>query len=114
MAHLGKYRIIQQIAAGGMAQLFLAESEGPMGFRKKVVLKRLHHNLARESEAVRMFLTEAHIAGQLNHPNIVHLYDLFRADDALVIAMEFVDGRDLEALGALAKALEVFSNLNTE
>jgi len=45
-----------------------------------------------------MFIDEAKLAAQLNHPNIVHIYDLGKADDSYFIAMEFVEGRDLRSI----------------
>ena len=58
MERIGKYCILRPLAAGGMAQLYLAERAGPMGFRKRLVLKRLYDHLASETDALEMFMNE--------------------------------------------------------
>jgi serine/threonine protein kinase len=92
---LGRYSLIRKIATGGMAEIWLAASDGPEGFRKKLVVKRILPNLAEDEEFVRMFLDEARIAARLNHPNIAQIFDLGEADGSYYIAMEYVPGKDL-------------------
>ncbi len=92
---LGRYSLIRKIATGGMAEIWLASSDGPEGFRKKLVVKRILPNLAEDEEFVRMFLDEARIAARLNHPNIAQIFDLGEADGSYYIAMEYVPGKDL-------------------
>lgn len=95
----GKYRLIERIGKGGMAEVFLATQIGDLaGFQKQVALKTMSENLSDHEELVIMFLDEARIAAQLNHPNIVHVYDLGRVDDTLYIAMEYVEGKDLRRI----------------
>ncbi len=92
----GKYELIEKIGEGGMAEVFLARQRGDVaGFEKNVALKRIFPHLTDREDLVVMFLDEARIAAQLNHPNIVQVYDLGNVDDTLYIAMEYVDGRDL-------------------
>ncbi|MFP4600612.1 MAG: protein kinase domain-containing protein, partial [Persicimonas sp.] len=92
----GKYELIEKIGEGGMAEVFLARQRGDVaGFEKSVALKRIFPHLTDREDLVVMFLDEARIAAQLNHPNIVQVYDLGNVDDTLYIAMEYVDGRDL-------------------
>jgi eukaryotic-like serine/threonine-protein kinase len=98
----GKYRLIAKLATGGMAKVFLAEMTGLEGFTKKVVIKRMRSAVARDSAMNAMFFTEAVLAGQLNHPNLVHLYDFSEAGGERFIVMEYVDGPSLKKLMQLA------------
>ncbi len=97
---IGRYQLLARLATGGMAEIFLARQTGIGGFEKLVVVKRILPNLAREKAFVEMFLDEAVIAAQLNHPNVVQIYDLGQAGDDYYIAMEYLEG---ESLGHLAR-----------
>ncbi len=94
-AQIGRYQILDRIAQGGMADVFLARTFGIEGFEKRLVIKRIRPPLARSPRLVAMFINEARIAVSLNHPNIVQVYELNRADDDWFIAMEHIHGRDL-------------------
>jgi eukaryotic-like serine/threonine-protein kinase len=96
--HLGKYRILQLLAAGGMGEVFLARHEGPAGFAKPAVVKRILAHLAREPGFVEMFLDEARLAAVLSHPNVVQIFELGEADGTWFIAMEYLHGRTMRAL----------------
>ncbi|WP_446651800.1 protein kinase domain-containing protein [Archangium violaceum] len=85
-----------------MAEVFLARVEGPMGFEKTLVLKRILPHLAEDPAFVGMFFTEARVAAQLNHPHIVQIFDFGQADGTYYLAMEFIDGPDLRTLSARA------------
>lgn len=98
----GKYRLIAKLATGGMAKVFLAEQTGLEGFTKKVVIKRMRTAAARDAGMNAMFFTEAVLAGQLNHPNLVHLYDFSEVEGERFIVMEYVDGPSLKKLLQLA------------
>jgi len=98
--NIGRYQLLARLASGGMAEIFLARQTGIGGFEKLVVVKRILPNLAREKAFVEMFLDEAVIAAQLNHPNVVQIYDLGQAGDDYYIAMEYLEG---ESLGHLAR-----------
>ena len=74
-AVLGKYQLVRKLASGGMAEVFLARAAGPMGFEKTVVVKRILPHLADEQNFISMFLSEARLAAQLNHPNVVQVFD---------------------------------------
>ena len=91
----GKYKIVKKLATGGMAEVFLARAEGPMGFEKAVVLKRILPALAEDQAFVDMFLAEARLAAGLNHPNVAHVYDFGEVDGRWFLAMEYVDGPTL-------------------
>ncbi|MFT4978294.1 MAG: serine/threonine protein kinase, partial [Myxococcota bacterium] len=92
---LGKYELIEKLATGGMAEVFLARSFGLQGFQKRLVIKRILPALANEPRFVAMFIKEAKITAGLSHPNIVQIFELGRAGGDHYIAMEYIHGRDL-------------------
>lgn len=100
---VGRYEICFELAAGGMATIYLARSEGPGGFRKPCVLKCIHPHLVRDAGFVEMFLDEARLASRINHPNVCSVYDFGFADNTYFIAMEFLVG---ETVGRLCKLTE--------
>jgi serine/threonine protein kinase len=95
---VGRYSLLAKIATGGMAEIWLAKQAGPRGFEKVVVIKRIVDSLSADPEFVEMFLDEARIAAQLNHPNIVQIYDLGEHAGAYYIAMEYLPGENLSAV----------------
>jgi serine/threonine-protein kinase len=103
----GKYTLLSQLAQGGMAEVFLARQLGPAGFEKECVIKRILSHLARDpnnQSFIDMFLDEARIVARLSHPNIVHIFDLGQVDGDYFLALEYVDGIDMESLLERAKA----------
>ena len=104
----GQYEILERIAAGGMAELYKAKRTGVEGFQKIVAIKKILPHLADDEEFVTMFADEAKLAAQLNHPNIIHIYDLGKIQaGGYFIAMEYVDGRDLRAIQQSGRDLGV-------
>ncbi len=99
---VGRYTLLAKIATGGMAEIWLAKQAGPRGFEKVVVIKRIVDSLSADPEFVEMFLDEARIAAQLNHPNIVQIYDLGEHAGAYYIAMEYLPGENLSAIARAA------------
>ena len=97
------YHVIDKIAHGGMAEIFLAWQIGAEGFRKQVVLKRILPALATDPSFVRMLVDEAHIASTLNHSNLVQVLDLGKVGDEFFLVLEFVDGWSLEQVRRRAK-----------
>lgn len=95
---IGKYHLLQRLAVGGMAELYLACAKGLAGFQKVVVVKHVLPHLATDPEFVAMFLNEARIAATLAHPNIVHVTDIGEAGGDFFYAMEFVHGRNVREL----------------
>ena len=89
---LGPYELIQRIATGGMAEVYLARRAGPHGFQKIVAVKRILPQLARDHDFVAMFVDEARVCARLGHPNIVQVFDFGEHDGELYMAMEYVDG----------------------
>jgi serine/threonine protein kinase len=98
LQRLGKYQLVQRLAQGGMAELFLARAEGPGGFSKQLVVKRILPHLVSDPSFVDMFLGEARLAALLNHPNVVQTFDFGEAGGAYFLAMEFIDGPNLRML----------------
>ncbi len=78
-----------------MAEVYLAKVAGPGGFEKLVVLKKILPQLADNEVYVKMFLAEARLAAQLDHPNIVHVFDFGEADGNYFLTMEYVEGANL-------------------
>jgi len=91
----GKYTLIDRIAVGGMAEIFLARQAGLEGFEKIIVIKRIRPHLSKQQSFVNMFLHEAKLAAQLSHPSIVQIYDLGKIGETYFIAMEYIFGRDM-------------------
>jgi serine/threonine-protein kinase len=98
LGRLGRYRLMRRIAVGGVAEVYLAVSEGLAGFSKKVVVKRLYPEHARDPDLVAMFLDEARLGALLHDPYIVEVYDIGTEGGEYFIAMEHVPGRDLRDL----------------
>jgi serine/threonine-protein kinase len=103
----GKYSLIDRIAVGGMAEIFLARQAGLEGFEKTIVIKRIRPHLSNQKSFVKMFLNEAKLAAQLNHPNIVQIYDLGKISDTYFIAMEYIFGRDMRRIIPKADAMGI-------
>src|SRR6516164_5109160 len=78
-AAFGRYRLLERLGQGGMAEVFKAKSFGVEGFEKVLVIKRILPELARSQEFVEMFIHEAKLAVRLSHANIVQVFDLGRA-----------------------------------
>ena len=92
---IGKYRIVRDVGIGGMAQVFLASREGPEGFAKPYVIKRILPELSRDEQFAKMFVTEAKVAAMLDHPNIVHVFDFEIEKGNYYLVMEYVAGASL-------------------
>jgi len=96
---IGAYAVLRRLDVGGMAEVFLAQHRGEGGFSKRVVIKQLLPDLARDQKVVRMFLDEARLAARLSHPNIVQVNDVGDSGGgAYFIAMEYLDGESLRSL----------------
>ena len=88
-ATLGRYRIISKIGAGGMGEVYRAQ-DTELG--RPVALKFLPADVDAHQSRVKRFIQEAKAASALNHPNILTVYEIGRAEDTTFIATEFVDG----------------------
>src|SRR5215471_16284890 len=116
----GRYRLLERLGQGGMAEVFKAKSYGVEGFEKVLVIKRILPELAKSQDFVDMFIHEAKLAVRLSHANIVQVFDLGIAPldearaaaaagdledverasgaTAYYMAMEYVHGFDLATL----------------
>src|ERR1700689_3684779 len=93
-----RYRVIEKLESGGMAEVFRAESEGLQGFKKQVAIKRVLPHLSEKKKFISMFLDEARLSAQLSHGNCVQVFDIGVGDNAYFIVMEFVDGANLKSI----------------
>ena len=98
------YRLIQRIATGGMAEVFLANVVGPAGFERKVVIKRILARWAHNEDVLSLFRDEARLGSILDHPNSVQVLDYGRHGDGTFLVLEYVEGRNLaELIGVAAE-----------
>lgn len=95
---LGRYTVLGRLATGGMAEIYLAEADGPEGFRKRVVLKRMLPAHAANQKLTRMFLDEARLVASLEHPAIAQAYDIEKLGNEYFLLLEFVEGVNLRQL----------------
>ena len=101
---LGRYELLQPLARGGMADVYLARRRGPAGVEKRLVVKRIRPERAADPRTLALFVKEARLSVDLAHANIVPVFDFGRVGNELFLAMEYVEGRDLAA--ALKRASE--------
>jgi TonB family protein len=99
----GKYKLIEKIAVGGMAEMWKAKQIGPEGFEKVVALKRILPSLSENEDFITMFIDEGKVAAQLTHPNIAQIYELGETDGSYYLAMEYIAGKDLRSIMRLAR-----------
>ncbi len=97
-SRVARYSLLAKIATGGMAEIWLADQAGLQGFQKLVVIKRILESYSKNPDFVAMFLDEARIAAQLNHPNVVQIFDLGEHGGAYYIAMEYLPGENLSTV----------------
>ena len=95
---VGNYRILSRLGGGGMGEVFLAHDAA---LERKVALKLLPPDYAKDTSRVRRFTQEAKAASALNHPNIVSIYAFGESEFGHYIAMELIEGLSLRAIGAL-------------
>jgi serine/threonine-protein kinase len=93
--NVGRYKLLGELARGGMGIVYVAAAQGPAGFSKLVALKELRPDFVEDREFLTMFLDEARMAARLNHPNIVLTSDVSEQDGRHFIAMEYLEGRSL-------------------
>ncbi|MEQ1508458.1 MAG: serine/threonine-protein kinase, partial [Myxococcota bacterium] len=90
-----RYRFVRRLATGGMAEVYVAEAIGVAGVTRRVALKRILPNHAKDAAFVTMFLNEARVASTLQHPHIVQTYDVIDDRGEYYIAMELLEGLTL-------------------
>ena len=94
----GRYALFDFIGKGGMAEIYLARQKTDLGATRLCVVKQILPGLAGDPEFSAMLVHEAKLAARLSHANVVQVFDLGRADERLFIAMEYVEGFDLNDL----------------
>jgi serine/threonine protein kinase len=109
---LGRYTIVEHLATGGMAEIFLARQEAMGRFSKDLVLKVLQTRWEEHPEVVDMFLGEARISALMKHPNIVEVFDVAEEKGRHFIAMEHISGRTLAELAK--RAIQVTKSISVE
>jgi len=95
---VGRYRLYDEIAAGGMATVHVGRLRGLAGFARTVAIKRLHPQFAHDPEFVSMFLDEARLAARIHHPNVAAILDVVALRGELFLVMEYVRGETLSRL----------------
>ncbi len=93
----GPFLLVDRVAVGGMAEVFSAVRPDEPA-RRPYAVKRMLPTLAEDEALVRMFLDEARLQVQLDHPGIVPVHALGRIDSGYYMVMDYVAGRDLRAL----------------
>ncbi len=94
----GPYRILRRLGMGGMAETFEAIRQGPSGFSRRVCLKLVRPALREDEGSIHLFEREARLAAKLHHSNIVSVIDFGEIEGTLYMALELVDGVDLQTL----------------
>jgi serine/threonine protein kinase len=106
----GRYRLLDKIASGGMADIYRGVAIGAQGFERVVAIKRIREEAAQVADIGEMFADEARVSALLEHPNIVQVYDFGAVGGNYFIAMEYLRGKNLdEVLRALRAADERMS-----
>ena len=98
--HIGKYRVVGTIGKGAMGEVYKAQD--PL-LNRFVAIKTIAPALAADPDFRRRFQREAQSAAQLNHTNIVTVFDFGEEDGLTYMAMELLEGRDLKDVGPLAR-----------
>jgi len=93
-----RYELLAELAAGGMATVYLARLGGAGGFQRLYAIKKLHPHLAHEREFVEMFLDEARLAARIHHPNVVPILEVCTNDVGYYLVMEYIEGESLARL----------------
>ncbi len=94
----GKYLLLEKLAVGGMAEIFLAKTSGSRGVEKFVVIKRILPKYSSDPNFIEMFVEEAKLNVNLSHSNIAQIFDFGIDGSQLYIAMEHVAGKNLRQL----------------
>lgn len=106
----GKYILLERIASGGMAEVYLAKSTANSGISKFIAIKRILPQFSENPEFIEMFKEEAKIAANLNHGNVVSIFEFGVEKGQFYLVMEYVEGQNLrQVLNHLKKKQKYFS-----
>ena len=98
LENFGKYVLLEKLASGGMAEVYLAKSLGASGVNKFIAIKRILPQYSDNIEFIEMFKEEAKIAVNLNHSNVVSIFDFGIESKQFYLVMEFVEGQNLRQI----------------
>jgi serine/threonine protein kinase len=101
---IGKYKVLEKLGSGGMGLVYLCEHKL---MRRRVAVKVLPTAKAKDPAALERFQREARAVAALDHPNIVHAYDIDQDAELHFLVMEYVDGSSLQDLVKKAGPLDV-------
>lgn len=105
MSSQSKYILSERIATGGMAEIHIGKLVGADGFSRICAFKRILPQYASDKEFINMFKQEAMLAKQLQHKNVIQVFDFVAEGNNFMLVMEYLDGQDLRAvLGATEQA----------
>src|SRR4030095_2345756 len=116
---LGHYRILSKIGAGGMGEVYLAQDTSELG--RAVALKIVPAEVAQDKDRLQRFVQEARTVSNLNHPNILTVYEFGQTDSGSFIAAEYIDGvtlrehlshRRLKLIDILSRPIQSVAALN--
>jgi serine/threonine protein kinase/predicted ATPase len=102
LSSVGRYELLLEIAAGGMATVYAGRQRGAGGFERVVAVKRMHPHLSALDEFASAFMDEARIASLIRHQNVVGVHDVHEARGEHLLVMDYVDGVSLASLMASA------------
>ena len=94
----GSYLLLEKLAMGGMAEIFLSKSAGAQGIGKFVAIKRILPQYSANSEFIKMFTEEAKLCMNLSHSNIAKIHEFGVQNSQFYIAMELITGRNLRQI----------------
>jgi eukaryotic-like serine/threonine-protein kinase len=105
--HLSHYKILSKLGAGGMGEVYLAQDTSALG--RTVALKLLSAEVASHKDRLQRFTQEARTVSNLNHPNILTVYEFGQTESTSFIATEYIDGLTLRQhlTGGRAKLSEL-------
>ena len=100
MAQEQRFKLVSTLGRGGMAEVFLGWMNSVGGLRRKVAIKRILPELIQKQSKLfqQMFVDEARLAFQLEHDNIVRVYDVGQTANTFFIVMEYIEGFDLKSM----------------
>lgn len=94
----GRYRLLEPLGAGGMAEVWRARLDDNRGFVRDVVIKRIRKAMVANADFAQLFAREARLSARLHHSNIVQVFEYGEIEGEPYLAMEFVSGTDLHRL----------------
>ena len=105
----GRYELVSRLSYGGMAETWRAKLLGAAGVTKPVLIKKILAAYADNEAFISMFITEARISATLSHGNIAQVYDFGKVGDEYFLAMEYVDGKQLDRIVKRAQRSGLFA-----